>query len=187
VREVQRQLRAIGWPLVIDGFCGSFTRRAVRDFQAGYSFEQLPADGALDPATIDALGRCAASGGYTSAHFRFAEFQTGGHHRLSTTNHVIRVGRELVLALERFRQAAGGPVEIASGYRSVAYNQQLGGAPDSDHLTGCAVDLHHPHLPVNDVIALGIFDSIGTQDDRAVHLAMARGGTADRPRVFRLD
>jgi hypothetical protein len=187
IKAVQRQLRAIGWPLVIDGFYGTFTQRAVRDFQAGYAIERLAVDGELDPATIQAIARCAADGGYTSEHFRFSEFRTGGRQRLSVTNHVIRVRRELVLCLELFRRAIGDAVTITSGYRSVAYNNQVGGVPDSNHLLGDAVDVQRPQVPVNDVIALGIFSSIGTQDDRAVHLAIDAGEEPDRPRVFRLD
>ena len=33
------------------------------------------------------------------------------------------------------------PIIINSGYRSVAVNKAVGGAPGSNHLTGCAVDI----------------------------------------------
>jgi uncharacterized protein YcbK (DUF882 family) len=34
------------------------------------------------------------------------------------------------------------PIIINSGYRSEAVNKAVGGAPNSNHLTGCAVDIH---------------------------------------------
>ena len=34
------------------------------------------------------------------------------------------------------------PIVINSGYRSEAVNKAVGGAPNSNHLTGCAVDIH---------------------------------------------
>ena len=34
------------------------------------------------------------------------------------------------------------PIIINSGYRSQAVNKAVGGAPNSNHLTGCAVDIH---------------------------------------------
>ena len=41
----------------------------------------------------------------------------------------------------RARQAQG-PLIINSGYRSPEVNKLAGGAPTSNHLTGCAVDIH---------------------------------------------
>ena len=34
------------------------------------------------------------------------------------------------------------PIIINSGYRSPAVNKAVGGAPNSNHLIGCAVDIH---------------------------------------------
>ena len=43
--------------------------------------------------------------------------------------------------LEVLRERAGTPIIINSGYRSPQLNRKIGGANNSNHLTGCAVDI----------------------------------------------
>jgi hypothetical protein len=43
--------------------------------------------------------------------------------------------------LEMLRERAGKPIRINSGYRSPQLNKKIGGAANSNHLTGCAVDI----------------------------------------------
>ena len=43
--------------------------------------------------------------------------------------------------LEVLRERAGTPIRINSGYRSPQLNRKIGGAANSNHLTGCAVDI----------------------------------------------
>ena len=53
------------------------------------------------------------------------------------------------------------PIVINSGYRSAAVNKAVGGAPTSNHLTGCAVDIRVAGLEQllrYAVILLGISD-----------------------------
>lgn len=54
--------------------------------------------------------------------------------------------------LEPLRDWYGQPVLIGSGFRCRELNKRLGGAPDSQHLTGEAADLciPYPFLPVDD-------------------------------------
>ena len=47
----------------------------------------------------------------------------------------------LVLWLDLFRSAWGGPVKINSGFRCPAHNKEVGGAERSRHLLGCAADI----------------------------------------------
>ena len=43
--------------------------------------------------------------------------------------------------LEVLRERSGDPIRINSGYRSPQLNKKVGGAPTSNHLTGCAADI----------------------------------------------
>ncbi len=47
----------------------------------------------------------------------------------------------LVRMLDQARELAGIPFVITSGLRTVAQNEAAGGAPDSAHIRGLAVDL----------------------------------------------
>ena len=44
--------------------------------------------------------------------------------------------------LEELRQRYNKPILINSGFRSEAVNKAVGGEKGSNHLTGCAVDIH---------------------------------------------
>ena len=53
-----------------------------------------------------------------------------------------RVCQWLEVLRQRYNQTGGEiPVVINSGYRSKQLNKKVGGAPNSNHLTGCAVDI----------------------------------------------
>ena len=43
--------------------------------------------------------------------------------------------------LEVLRERSGAPVRINSGYRSPQLNRKIGGAANSNHLSGCAADI----------------------------------------------
>ena len=47
-----------------------------------------------------------------------------------------------------------GAIRIASGYRTPAYNKQIGGATNSQHCKGEAVDLQPLHTDIDDVFAI---------------------------------
>ena len=49
--------------------------------------------------------------------------------------------KRLCVWLEVLRNKVGHPIVINSGYRSPQLNRKVGGAANSNHLTGCAVDI----------------------------------------------
>ena len=53
--------------------------------------------------------------------------------------------------LEPIREQVMGPLVITSGYRPKALNDLIGGSKDSDHLTGCAADVHAPGMSLYDL------------------------------------
>lgn len=45
------------------------------------------------------------------------------------------------LVLDSTRDKIGMPIQVTSGYRSIALNRAVGGVHNSQHITGCAADL----------------------------------------------
>jgi len=147
IRRFQREANDIGVPLAVDGDPGRNTRRWVADFQRGWAGgrnrrELLAIDGILGPLTMAAHTECAADRGHTSPNFRFEEFRTQNpDRRLLPDNPVIRLNRDLVLALEEVRREIGRPMSIVSGFRDTLWNRLVGGSAMSEHLHGNAADL----------------------------------------------
>lgn len=151
-KQVQEKLQALGWPIRNDGDYGPATHEAVTDFQRGFTPWDLLIDGYAGPQTVGALDVSLYYGGHASPHFRFAEFKSKG-------NGWIKVHRDLIRGLERMR-AVTGPLDIVNGYRDLRYNQQVGGAKNSQHLYGNASDIPG-HLNVSQVRQLKAFSGIG--------------------------
>lgn len=49
--------------------------------------------------------------------------------------------------LQVLRDLVGKPIKISSGYRTPERNRQIGGAPDSWHVKGGAVDIPREFIP----------------------------------------
>ncbi len=69
-----------------------------------------------------------------SKHFTQSEFSC--HHCGQC-----KVNMELVIALEKLRNKINHPIIITSGYRCPLHNKEVGGAKNSQHLYGNAVDI----------------------------------------------
>ena len=79
-----------------------------------------------------------------SEHFTLGELTKSGSHPevYNIPSHEAIANLKRVCEwLEILRKAHGGPIIINSGYRSPQLNRKIGGAANSNHLTGCAVDI----------------------------------------------
>ena len=79
-----------------------------------------------------------------SEHFTLGELTKSGSHPevYNIPSHeAIANLTNLSKWLEVLRERAGVPIIINSGYRSPQLNRKIGGAQNSNHLTGCAVDI----------------------------------------------
>ena len=85
------------------------------------------------------------SGAKLSPHFTLGELTKSNSHpeiyNIPSHEAIANLKRVCVW-LEELRTRAGGPIMINSGYRSPQLNRVIGGVPTSNHLTGCAVDIH---------------------------------------------
>ena len=88
--------------------------------------------------------------------------------------------QRLATTLEQVRGALGNlPILISSGYRSPTLNRAIGGAPNSAHMDGLAVDFTCPRF--GSVLATAravarsniLFDQVILEYGRWVHLAIA--------------
>lgn len=70
-----------------------------------------------------------------SKHFKVKEFAC------KDGTDFLRIDTDLIPILERFREYVESPVIINSGYRTRKHNIEVGGAPNSYHLYGQAVDI----------------------------------------------
>ena len=78
-----------------------------------------------------------------SQHFTLGEFTRSKYPEVYNipSHEAIANLKRLCEWLEVLRNKIGHPIVINSGYRSPQLNRKVGGAPTSNHLTGCAVDI----------------------------------------------
>jgi zinc D-Ala-D-Ala carboxypeptidase len=152
------QVRIAGWyaaprdHLRIDGVFGPSTTEAVVAFE---TFHGLAADGIADEEVYEVLDSLTDGDGST-AHFDFDEFTQNTNQACSAKanayagtfgggmvapRRALSNVKRLMWRLEAVRAKAGSkPVGINSGFRSIAYNDCIGGARASQHLYGTAAD-----------------------------------------------
>jgi hypothetical protein len=152
-------VRIAGWypndaqeRLPINNKYGARTARAVAAFEEFYGLE---VDGIAGAEVLDLLNGLQEEDG-TTLHFDFKEFVqkanpgcsakanayagtfAGG---MAAPKQVKRNVKRLMWRLEAVRAKGGdGPIGINSGFRSLSYNECIGGAGASQHLYGTAAD-----------------------------------------------
>jgi zinc D-Ala-D-Ala carboxypeptidase len=143
---LQLQIRVSGYPaygavLALDGVFGPGTRDAVIRFQQAYG---LAADGVAGPATFGKVYEL-QDDDCTPANFTYGELNncnadwSGGNVSAAQAQANALVS---MWKLQAMRHAMGDqPITVNGAFRSVACNNAAGGAADSRHLYGDAVDL----------------------------------------------
>lgn len=92
-----------------------------------------------------------------SEHFSLNELcrsETGARHGIDMMPSAIvlmNLERLCKLILEPIRQRCLRPLVVTSGYRPTALNVLVKGSKHSDHLTGCAADIHAVGLSLDDL------------------------------------
>ena len=78
-----------------------------------------------------------------SEHFNLGEFTRSKYPEVYNipSHEAIANLKRLCVWLEVLRDKVGQPIIINSGYRSPQLNRKVGGAANSNHLTGCAADI----------------------------------------------
>jgi hypothetical protein len=81
--------------------------------------------------------------------------------------------------LQPLRDKLGVPVRVSSGFRCVALNRVVGGAPNSQHLRGEAADIHAKGYTANELFHLillsGIeFDQVIEEFGEWVHISYTK-------------
>ena len=105
-------------------------------------------DAQVGPNTQGVLNSLEKSDGST-AHFNWSEFvdhEDGGFDGGKLSASAVRENvRRCMYKLEALRKKLGNtPINVNSGFRSIAHNTAVGGASDSMHMYGAAADLGVP-------------------------------------------
>lgn len=128
VKQLQEILTQIGIDVgKIDGIAGPKTTAGIKQFQKIFG---LAVDGIAGPKTWAVLDKARKI-----KHFKVKEF---------ACKHCgeIKIDINLLVKLEELRRAIGNkPIIINSGYRCPTHNKNVGGAKNSQHLYGKAVDI----------------------------------------------
>lgn len=161
VKLIQEALIRAGYfPGPVDGRDGPLTRAAIKAFQSDHG---LAADGMVGPLTHQALfdGDTMAAvnnpaptmiNEQLTPHFNRQEFKCCCEGRYCN-GFPAEMNPELIGRMEAIRLVLELPIIVTSGVRCPTRNNEVGGIPNSRHLTGNAADCYVPGMTVYELAA----------------------------------
>lgn len=109
--------------------------------------------------------------GDLSPHFSSHEFVD------HVTGHRFDPPAQLLAILEKIRAQRGRPLKVVSGHRCCGHNAEIGGAGQSRHIAGDAVDLAPGIVTLSQARGYGAV-GVGVRAGWAVHVDVRPGPTA---------
>jgi hypothetical protein len=189
VRDAQKRLKSIGWPLAVDGIPGDRTCAAVVQFKRGYAWADRPRDfgklnGYLGGVVRERIAAIALNDGKCSKHFYYRDAKSQG-------NGWIKLDYRLVRGLEVYRTRLGHGFDPVSIYRDCRHNGNVPGAASCSRHSDCcgnpggdACDFP-PELTFEEVKALKVFTGIGiVRSTGRVRHGDVRPGSVLRPTTW---
>ena len=79
----------------------------------------------------------------------------------------VKIESKLLELLQKLRSQVGKPISVLSGYRCPNHNAEVGGAKESYHMKGMAVDIRIPNMSPGEVAKIAEqlgFNGIGLYD-----------------------
>ena len=133
-----------------DGVWGPKTEAAVIRFQ---HYHSLTEDGVVGPLTTAALFGV-LDPDWSTTHFNWNEFWSRGTFKGGLTPDVQRNVLLTMFKLEAIRKIGGGrAIHVNSAFRTPRHNADVGGAANSQHQYGIAVDITMDGLTPNQLAA----------------------------------
>jgi len=162
--------------------------QALKNFQIGWHLgNPLKIDGVLGETTSRALllseARRAKGLGTASANFSFSEMacKCGGKYAGCQR---IWTRRSVFATLEKSRAKLGKPISITSGCRCIDHNKSVGGATQSQHLYGLAVDWRGPDKDVTRGWKIWHGIGYGGRSDVSLHTDLRSGSSGASPTTW---
>lgn len=182
--QASRILFRLGWRV------DTTTRynQALKNFQIGWHLgNPLKADGLLGDMTSKALllseARRAQGLGTASANFSFSEVACKCGGRYSDCQR-IWLRRSVFATLEKSRRHIGKPISVTSGCRCRNHNNAVGGAKESQHLYGLAIDWRGPDKDVTRGWKIWHGIGYGGRSDLSLHTDLRPGATPLTPTTW---